>query len=103
MPSVTLDDVARRAGVSRATASRVLNGSSRKVGARLQESVERAASELGYEPNLPAQALARSASNVVGLVVHDLTDPYFAVIADAVASKTAAVTGPESTANACLG
>jgi LacI family transcriptional regulator len=82
--TVTLDDVARRAGVSRATASRALNGSNRTVGAALRESVERAAAELGYEPNLPAQALARSAGNVVGLVVHDLADPYFAVIADAV-------------------
>lgn len=78
---VTLEDVARHAGVSLATASRVLNGSSRRVGAPLRERVERAARELGYQPNATAQTLARGSSNVIGLVVHDLTDPYFAALA----------------------
>jgi LacI family transcriptional regulator len=78
---VTLEDVARHAGVSLATASRVLNGSSRRVGAALRERVELAATELGYQPNATAQTLARGSSNVIGLVVHDLTDPYFAALA----------------------
>ncbi|MCW2904315.1 MAG: transcriptional regulator, LacI family [Streptosporangiaceae bacterium] len=78
---VTLEEVARHAGVSLATASRVLNGSSRKVGATLRERVELAAAELGYQPNATAQTLARGSSNVIGLVVHDLTDPYFAALA----------------------
>lgn len=78
---VTLEDVARHAGVSLATASRVLNGSSRRVGAALRERVELAAAELGYQPNATAQTLARGSSNVIGLVVHDLTDPYFAALA----------------------
>ncbi|MEU0567728.1 LacI family DNA-binding transcriptional regulator [Nonomuraea sp. NPDC005983] len=79
---VTLEDVARQAGVSLATASRVLNGSTRQVGAELRARVERAADELGYRANIAAQTLARGASNVIGLVVHDLTDPYFAALAD---------------------
>lgn len=79
---VTLEDVAKQAGVSLATASRVLNGSTRQVGADLRARVERAADELGYRANVAAQALARGASNVIGLVVHDLTDPYFAALAD---------------------
>jgi LacI family transcriptional regulator len=78
---VTLEDVARHAGVSLATASRVLNGSSRRVGAHLRERVELAAAELGYQPNATAQMLARGSSNVIGIVVHDLTDPYFAALA----------------------
>ncbi|WP_433336281.1 LacI family DNA-binding transcriptional regulator [Spirillospora sp. CA-294931] len=78
----TLEDVARKAGVSLATASRVLNGSTRRVGAPLREKVERAAAELGYEANVAAQALARGSSNVVGLVVHTLDDPYFATMAE---------------------
>jgi LacI family transcriptional regulator len=78
---VTLEDVARHAGVSLATASRVLNGS-RRVGATMRERVELAAAELGYQPNATAQTLARGSSNVIGLVVHDLTDPYFAALAD---------------------
>ncbi|MFI6595280.1 LacI family DNA-binding transcriptional regulator [Nonomuraea sp. NPDC050536] len=79
---VTLEDVAKQAGVSLATASRVLNGSTRQVGADLRARVERAADELGYRANVAAQALARGAGNVIGLVVHDLTDPYFAALAD---------------------
>ncbi|MEO3863345.1 LacI family DNA-binding transcriptional regulator [Acrocarpospora sp. B8E8] len=79
---VTLEDVARQAGVSLATASRVLNGSTRQVGAAMRTRVEKAAAELGYRTNVAAQTLARGASNVIGLVVHDLVDPYFAAIAD---------------------
>ncbi|MFD2350382.1 LacI family DNA-binding transcriptional regulator [Nonomuraea ferruginea] len=79
---VTLEDVAKQAGVSLATASRVLNGSTRQVGATLRARVERAADELGYRANIAAQTLARGASNVIGIVVHDLTDPYFAALAD---------------------
>ncbi|WP_424530525.1 LacI family DNA-binding transcriptional regulator [Sphaerisporangium viridialbum] len=79
---VTLEDVARDAGVSLATASRVLNGSSRQVGAAMRARVESSAARLGYRVDATAQALARGASNVVGLVIQDLTDPYFAAIAD---------------------
>ncbi|SNS17106.1 transcriptional regulator, LacI family [Streptosporangium subroseum] len=78
----TLEDVARHAGVSLATASRVLNGSTRQVGASLRAKVELAAAQLGYRTNVAAQTLAKGASNVIGLVVHDLTDPYFAALAD---------------------
>ncbi|MFE0154360.1 LacI family DNA-binding transcriptional regulator [Nonomuraea sp. NPDC059007] len=81
---VTLEDVAKQAGVSLATASRVLNGSTRQVGAGLRARVEQAADELGYRANIAAQTLARGASNVIGIVVHDLTDPYFAALADGV-------------------
>lgn len=78
---VTLQDVADRAGLSLATASRVLNGSSRTVGAAAAEKIRRAAADLGYVSNGPAQALARSTTSVVGLVVHEVDDPYFAAIA----------------------
>ncbi len=77
---VTLADVARRAGVSLSTASRVINGSARQVTPELEQRVTAAAADLGYTPNAQAQALARSASNVVGLVVHDIADPYFSSI-----------------------
>ncbi|WP_019854068.1 LacI family DNA-binding transcriptional regulator [Actinopolyspora mortivallis] len=78
---VNLIDVARRAGVSLATASRVLNGSTRSVGDELRERVRRAASELDYSPSAPAQAMARGGTDVVGLVVPDIADPYFSTIA----------------------
>ncbi|MFC4531874.1 LacI family DNA-binding transcriptional regulator [Sphaerisporangium dianthi] len=79
---ITLEDVARHAGVSLATASRVLNGSSRQVGLALRTRVESSAAKLGYRVDAAAQTLARGASNVVGVIIQDLTDPYFAAIAD---------------------
>lgn len=80
--AATLSDVARHAGVSLATASRVLNGSAdRTVGPAYREQVLRSAELLGYSPNAQAQAVARGASNLVGLLVHDISDPYFSTIA----------------------
>ena len=76
MPAVRLSDVAKDAGVSLATASRVLNGSARVPGKEVAERVRAAADRLGYVPNAQAQALARSRSGLIGLVVHDIADPY---------------------------
>jgi LacI family transcriptional regulator len=79
-----LTEVAARAGVSLATASRVLNGSERTVGEPHRTRVLTAARQLGYRANPHAQAIARGESSLVGLVVHDLSDPYFSTIADGV-------------------
>jgi LacI family transcriptional regulator len=78
---VTLMDVANEAGVSLATASRAFNGSTRKVREELRERVFVAAKKLNYSANAPAQAMARGHTNVVGLLVHDIADPYFSSIA----------------------
>lgn len=85
----TLSDVARHAGVSLATASRAINGSStRIVGGEMRDRVLASAKLLGYAPDANAQAMARGTTRAVGVIVHDLTDPYFAAIADAM-SRTA--------------
>ncbi|MFT4136388.1 LacI family DNA-binding transcriptional regulator [Microbacterium sp.] len=81
----TLDDVARAAGVSLATASRVLNGSTRRVAESYRQRVEAAAAELGYTANLSAQATAKGTSAVVALLVADIADPYFGQLASGVA------------------
>jgi LacI family transcriptional regulator len=78
---VTLQDVADRAGVSLTTASRVVNEGSRRVGPRLAERVNRAVAELGYTANLQARAVATGQSTMIGVVVHDIADPYFSSIA----------------------
>lgn len=78
---VTLEDVARHAGVSLATASRALNGSERKVREDLRAKVHASAAKLNYAVNAHAQAMARGRTNVVGLVVHDIADPFFSTIA----------------------
>jgi LacI family transcriptional regulator len=76
----TLADVARRAGVSTATASRIINGSPKPVADTLRERVLAAVAELQYVPNAHAQMLARSHRSAVGVIVHDVSDPYFAEI-----------------------
>ncbi|MBN6033492.1 LacI family DNA-binding transcriptional regulator [Amycolatopsis sp. 195334CR] len=79
-PHVTLEDVARAAEVSLATASRALNGTT-KVRADLRDRVVAAAEELAYTPNAHAQALAGASHRTVGVICHDVSDPYFAAIA----------------------
>ena len=79
--AVTLTDVAKWAGVSQPTASRVLNGSARRPAPTVVAAVRRAAEELGYIPNAQAQALARASTGLLGLVVQDIADPYFSTIA----------------------
>jgi len=59
----------------------VLNGSARKPAPELVAAVRNAAEELGYVTNAQAQALARSATGVIGLVVQDIADPYFSTVA----------------------
>ena len=78
---VTLQDVADRAGVSLTTASRVVNEGSRRVGPQLAQRVNQAVAELGYTANLQARAVATGQSTLVGVVVHDIADPYFSSIA----------------------
>jgi LacI family transcriptional regulator len=78
---VTLQDVADRAGVSLTTASRVVNEGSRRVGPQLAGRVQQAVTELGYTANLQARAVATGQSSMVGVVVHDIADPYFSSIA----------------------
>ncbi|WP_377267110.1 LacI family DNA-binding transcriptional regulator [Peterkaempfera sp. SMS 1(5)a] len=82
--AVTLRDVAQLAGVSLSTASRVLNGSTRSVGEQLRHRVTAVARELDYAPNAPARAMVRGHVDVVGVVVHDIDDPYFSAVASGV-------------------
>ena len=78
---VTLQDVADQAGVSLTTASRVVNEGARRVGPGLAQRVNQAVAELGYTANLQARAVATGQSTMVGVVVHDIADPYFSSIA----------------------
>ncbi|NCT91200.1 LacI family transcriptional regulator [Cellulomonas sp. APG4] len=82
---VTLSQVAREAGVSLATASRAINGSAtRTVRADLRDRVLEAAERLRYSPDANAQAMARGRTTSLGLIVHDIADPYFSSIASGV-------------------
>ena len=76
---VTSVDVAQRAGVSQSTVSLVFSGKGRgRVSVGTQEKVRRVARELGYRPNVAAQALRLGSSRAVALLVPDVTNPFFA-------------------------
>ncbi|MFD1831724.1 LacI family DNA-binding transcriptional regulator [Streptomyces desertarenae] len=84
--AVTLADVAARAGVSAATVSRVLSGNYPVAGAT-RSRVLRAVEELEYVVNGPASALAAATSDLVGVLVNDIADPFFGIMASAVQSE----------------
>jgi LacI family transcriptional regulator len=73
---VDIAQVAKRAGVSPATVSRVANGRS-TVDKRLAKKVWQAIEELGYTPNPQARALVSGRSRVLGLLVSEITNPFF--------------------------
>lgn len=81
--TATIRDVADRAGVSVATASRVLTGS-RKVSEELAARVNEAARSLGYRHNAVARALRRGTTNTVGMIVPEIGNPFFPAIVEAV-------------------
>lgn len=90
--AVTLADVAARAGVSSATVSRVLNGNYPVAGST-RERVQRAVAELDYVVNGQARALAAATSDLVGVLVNDVADPFFGLIASAVQAEIGAGAG----------
>lgn len=79
MKRVTLLDVAKHAGVSRATASLVVRDSP-LVGAATRAKVEAAMAELGYVYNLGAARMRAARSRTVGVIIPNLTNPFFAVL-----------------------
>ena len=78
-----LIDVAVAAGVSIATASRALSGTA-GVSPTVADEVRRVAGELGYVTNMHARSLAGGTTSAIGLVVHEIGDPYFSEIASGV-------------------
>ncbi|MFI9625690.1 LacI family DNA-binding transcriptional regulator [Streptomyces sp. NPDC052042] len=86
-------DVAEAAGVSRATASRVLAGTPRNVDPELARRVEEAAHRLGYQTNHAARALRTGTTGAIGVIVPTLANPYFVQLADAIAQHVRAAGG----------
>src|SRR4051794_3427703 len=91
--SPTIPDVARRAGVSTATAARALGGYG-AVSESAREAVLAAAEELGYQRNDLARAMITGRTNTIGLVIADIENPFFARAARGV-SDAARVAGYE--------
>ncbi len=83
---VTLKDVAQKAGVSIGTASMALNNSD-KVNIETYKKVHKVARELNYVPNARARALVKQSTDIIGLVVPHIINPFFAELAQAVKDK----------------
>jgi LacI family transcriptional regulator len=79
----TLADVAKVAGVGVMSVSRVVNGT-RKVSAETEKKVRAAIRRIGYEPSEAAKILKGHRAHVLGLIVPDIADPFFAVCANAI-------------------
>lgn len=79
----TIKDVARLAGVSVATVSRVINHSP-KTSDHSRQAVLSAMEQLQYHPNANARALAQQSSETLGLIVSDVSDPFFGAMVKAV-------------------
>ena len=73
----TIKDIARAANVDPSTVTRALQGSER-VKAETRERIASLAEEMGYVPNMAARTLVTASSGLIGVVIPDLTNPFFA-------------------------
>ena len=78
--TVTIDDIARAAGVHPGTVSRALRGVQGKVSAEKRAEIQKIAHELGYQPNAIAASLRTKQTNLAAIVVPDLSNPLFGPI-----------------------
>ena len=76
----SIREVARIAGVSPATVSRVMNGTA-KVNEEKRKRVEAAIEETGFRPNELARALYKQSSKMIGAIVPDIENPFFSELA----------------------
>ncbi len=86
MMSVTLHDIAKRSNASVSTVSRVLNKKTAKyrISAKTEKRILKAAKELDYRPNQLARGLRLKKTHTIGLIVPDLSNPFFAYLAKSV-------------------
>ena len=87
-----MQDIARAAGVSQSTVSRVLNDTptSVPIAAETRERVQEVAKRLGYRPNPLARGLRGARTMLLGVIVRDITDPFFAIAIEALSTEALA-------------
>ena len=83
MKKLSIVDIANELKVSKTTVSFILNGRAKekRIGEDLVERVTKYVEEVGYKPNSLAKSLRTGKSNTIGLMVEDISNPFFASIA----------------------
>jgi len=75
--NITIVDIARLAGVSKATVSRVINNKNEGVSTETRERILRIIRDVGYKPNLMARSIVTSRTKTIGLIIPDIQNPFF--------------------------
>ena len=83
-PEVTIQDVARLAGVSPSTVSNLLNGRNERMRPETLERVQRAIAQLGYSPNRAARHLKTGRVQMIGIIVPSVANPFYGAFASPV-------------------
>jgi LacI family transcriptional regulator/LacI family repressor for deo operon, udp, cdd, tsx, nupC, and nupG len=80
---ISIEDIARRAGVSHSTVSRALRDNA-LISPKVREEIKQLAQEMNYVPNAIAQSLQNKRTNTIGVVVTSIADPFFAEVVDGI-------------------
>ncbi|QHT71478.1 LacI family transcriptional regulator [Rhodocytophaga rosea] len=85
----SINDLAKKLNVSKTTISFILNGKAKekRISDSLVEKVQKEALKLGYQPNLFAKSLRTGRTNIIGLMVEDISNPFYASIAKLIEDK----------------
>jgi len=83
---ITISDIAKKANVSTATVSRVLNNKS-DVSDKTRKKIKKIIEEMDYNPSIIARGLSLNKTHTIGLIIPNITNPYFPEIAKAIESK----------------
>ncbi|WP_003542274.1 LacI family DNA-binding transcriptional regulator [Desulfotomaculum nigrificans] len=86
--TVTIKDIAKKAGVSYATVSRALNNRP-EVNEKTRREIQKLAEEMGYKPNALARGLVTKETKTLGLIIPDITNPFFPEVARGVEEAAA--------------
>ncbi len=84
MNKTTINDIARLAGVSKTSVSMVLNQKDANIGDDTRQKIIKISEELGYIPNYAAKSLNTNISGTMGIVLPDITNPFFAQMGRAI-------------------
>ncbi len=85
MSQMTIKDIARKAGVSTATVSRVINGTG-NVNEEMKARVQAVIADSGFKPNFSARSLKVNKTFTIGLIVSDISDRYYSLMTKAIAN-----------------